>query len=97
MSVFKIDNGLRIYLGKNFDSWMESPDGAKVLALKKKGSMVIFDSSSGVQIVTISGEYEHCTWLGNDRISAHDYIVTTVFDSVTGKKLFNVEAMYDFK
>ncbi|MHA1637390.1 MAG: hypothetical protein ACTSUO_04645 [Candidatus Thorarchaeota archaeon] len=90
-----MDKNLKISLKERFDSWVKSPDGTKLLALKKRGPMAILDSSTGEQLLSIPGEYEKCMWLGNDEVFGHDYIITTVFDAKTGKKLRNVEAMYD--
>ncbi|MDF1540760.1 MAG: hypothetical protein P1Q69_17825 [Candidatus Thorarchaeota archaeon] len=81
-------------LENDFDKWIESPDGTKILALKTRGNMSIFNKSSGEELVSIAGEYEACYWVGADRVVGHDYIITTIFDAATGEKIRHVEATY---
>jgi WD40 repeat protein len=92
-----MDEQLAVILENDFDHWVVSPDESNVVAWQDYGNRaIVFDTSTGIEIVTIEAEMDKWFWSpsGKELIS-HDYITTRIWDATTGEFLRAVEAMYD--
>ena len=81
-------------LEQDYYVWVVSNDGTRVVACKW-GESSIFDTKTGEEIGTLHAGFERFAWFANDtKIMATDFRITNVFDGVTGKYLYSVEASY---
>ena len=92
-----MDEQLALILENDFDHWVISPDRCNVVAWQDNGKKaIVFDTSTGIEIVTIEAEMDKWQWSpsGKELIS-YDYITTCIWDATTGEFLRAVEAMYE--
>lgn len=91
-----MDETTRAGLDMMFDTWTMSGDGTRVAGLKRgENRAIIVDATTLQQIASIAGEFERLAWISGDtRIMAIGHHVMTVYDSMTGTRLFHVEGMF---